>query len=133
MTLTELIATKTGSLAFADVKQWLEEQVDVPNPELVTSRTVMAKLTITEAATLFATLKAVAASSDPSAPLVSEAWGQLQRDGIDLSHANAKAMIDALFAPELAAKVKALGVKTIARWQQTGLPRLKDGYILEVL
>lgn len=133
MNLAELIATKPGSKALADVKAWLEETVTVPNPELVTSRTVMARLTITEAATLFATLKAAAASNDPTAPLVAEALEQLRGNGIDLSHANAKAMIDALFSAELAAKVKALGEKQIPRWQQTGLGRLKDGYILEAL
>lgn len=131
MTLAELIATKPGSHAFADVRAWLEEPVTVPNPELVTSRTVMAKLTIAEAATLFATLKAAAASNDPTAPLVAEALEQLRSGGIDLSHANAQAMIDALFSVELATKVKALGEKQIPRWQEVdGLSRLKDGYIM---
>jgi len=133
MTLAELVAQKPGSHALADVRAWLEEMVTVPNPELVTSRTVMARLSITEAATLFGTLKAVSASDAPTAPLVAEALAQLRGNGIDLSHANAIAMIDALFSAELAATVKTLGTKQIQRWQQTGISRLKDGYILEVL
>lgn len=133
MTLAELLADLPGDRTLANARAWLEQTITVPDATLVTARRVMADLTITEAATLFGTLTTAAASNAPTAPLVAEALTQLRGGGIDLSHANARAMIDALFEPALAAKVKALGEKTVARWQQTDLYRLKDGYILEAL
>ncbi len=133
MTLAELLADLPGPRTLENARAWLEQDITVPDATLVTARRVMADLTIAEAATLFGTLTTAAASNAPTAPLVAEALLQLRTNGLDLSHANARAMIDALFTTELAAKVKALGEKSVPRWQQTDLSRLKDGYILEAL
>jgi len=123
-TLAELVAGKT----LAEARAYLAEQVTVPDPTLVTTRTVMARLTVEEAGTVFGTLQA--ASSNP---LVFEALQQLRGEGIDLSHANARAMIDFLFQGAIATKLKALGEKQITRAEANGLGRVKDGHILEVL
>lgn len=112
MTLAELVAGKT----LAQARAYLDELVTVPNTELVTTRAVMAKLTIQEAGAVFAALRAAADQN----PVVFEALAQLRGEGLDLSHANAKAMIDALFTGELATKLKALGEKQAPRWSQLG-------------
>lgn len=111
-TLAELVAGKT----LAQARSYLDELVTVPNPELVTTRAVMAKLTLPEAGAVFAALRAAAEQN----PIVYEALQQLRGEGLDLSHANAKAMADQLFPAELAAKVKALGEKQAPRWQTLG-------------
>lgn len=125
MTLAELVAGKT----LAQARAYLDELVTVANPERINVAALMARLTNDESGEVFATLHAEAASN----PLVSEALIQLRGEGLDLSHANAKAMIDALFTGELAIKLKALGEKQVTRAEANGLGRVKDGHILEVL
>lgn len=66
---------------------------------------LMARLTNSEATAVFTKLREVAAQN----VLVDEALQQLRTTGLDLSHANAQAMIDQLFAAPLAEKLKALG------------------------
>lgn len=122
-TLAELVAGKT----LVQARAHLNELVTVPNTELVTTRTLMAELTLTEARAVFAALKGASASDD----LVAEAFDRLKDGGLDLSHANAKAMIDALFTGELATKLKALGEKQVTRAEANGLGRVKDGHILD--
>lgn len=125
MTLSNLIAGKT----FAEARAFLDEVVTVPNPERINVTSLMARLTNAESGEVLATLRTVAASN----PLVDEALIQLRGEGLDLSHANAKAMIDQLFAGNtaLANKLKALGEKQVTRAQANGLGRVKDGHILD--
>lgn len=124
-TLAQLVAGKT----LAQARAHLDESVTVPNTERITVTALMSRLTNTESGQVFATLTAAAQAN----PLVNEALIQLRGDGLDLSHANAQAMIDALFTGELAAKLKALGEKQVTRAEANGLGRVKDGHILEVL
>lgn len=126
-TLTELVAGKT----LAQARAYLDEVITAPNPEMITATKIMARLSLQDAATVFGTLRAVAEQN----PLVYEALQQLRGDGIDLSHDNAKDMIDYLFAgnPTLAAKLKALGEKQVTRAEANGLGRVKDGHILDAL
>lgn len=116
MTLRDLIATGPGGTD-AEVLAWLLTTVTAPDPTRVTTTTVMARLSPTDAGTVFGTL--AAASSNP---LVAEAQIQLRGEGLDLSHANARAMIDQLFAgnTELRDKVKALGERQAARCEAAG-------------
>ena len=126
-TLAELVAGKT----LAQARAYLDEMVTVPNPERINVVSLMARLTNAESGEVLATLRTAAAVN----PLVDEALIQLRGEGLDLSHANAKAMIDQLFAGNtaLANKLKALGEKQVTRAQANGLGRVKDGHILEVL
>lgn len=66
---------------------------------------LMARLTNEEATTVFTTLRTAAAQN----VLVDEALRQIRTTGLDLSHANAQAMIDQLFSEPLASKLKGLG------------------------
>ena len=127
MTLAELVAGKT----LAQARAHLDELVTVPNPERINVAALMARLSNTESGEVLGTLRAVAASN----PLVDEALIQLRGDGLDLSHANAKTMIDQLFAgnPALATKLKALGEKQVTRAEANGLGRVKNGHILDAL
>lgn len=84
-------------------------QVRVPNADLVTMRTVMARLSVDDARTVIGTLR-TAANSDA---LVAEALDQLRGSGLDLSHDNARAMITALFPDPLRSAVMALGEKVL--------------------
>lgn len=111
-TLAELVAGKT----LAQARAYLDELVTVANPERINVAALMARLENTESGEVFATLHTAAASN----PLVSEALIQLRGEGLDLSHANARAMIDQLFTGELATKLKALGEKQAPRWTQLG-------------
>ena len=131
MTLSNLIAGKT----FAEARAFLDEMVTAPNPEPIDSTKLMARLSVEDANDVIGTLKAVAASDHPMRHLVGEAFTQIQGKGIDLSHANAKAMIDQLFAGNtaLANKLKALGEKQVTRAQANGLNRVKDGHILDAI
>lgn len=124
-TLTELVAGKT----LAQARAYLDEVVTVPNPERINVAALMARLSNVESGEVLATLRTVAASN----ALVDEALIQLRGEGLDLSHANARTMIDALFTGGLAAKLKALGEKQVTRAEANGLGRVKDGHILEVL
>lgn len=126
-TLDELVAGKT----LAQARAYLDELVTVPNPERINVAALMARLSNTESGEVLATLRTVAASN----PLVDEALIQLRGEGLDLSHANAKAMIDQLFAGNtaLANKLKALGEKQVTRAQANGLNRVKDGHILDAI
>ena len=111
-TLAQLVAGKT----LAQARAHLDELVTVPNTERITVTALMSRLTNTESGQVFATLTSAAQAN----PLVNEALIQLRGDGLDLSHANAQAMIDALFTGELAAKLKALGEKQAPRWSVLG-------------
>lgn len=126
-TLTELVAGKT----LAQARAYLDEMVTVPNPERINVVSLMSRLTNAESGEVLATLRTAAAVN----PLVDEALIQLRGEGLDLSHANAKAMIDQLFAGNtaLANKLKALGEKQVTRAQANGFGKVKDGHILEVL
>lgn len=126
-TLTELVAGKT----LAQARAYLDEMVTVPNPERINVVSLMSRLTNAESGEVLATLRTAAASN----PLVDEALIQLRGEGLDLSHANAQAMIDTLFAGNtaLANKLKALGEKQVTRAQANGLTRVKDGHILDAL
>lgn len=124
-TLTELVAGKT----LAQARAYLDEVITAPNPEMITATKIMARLSLQDAATVFGTLRAVAEQN----PLVYEALQQLRGDGIDLSHDNARAMVDQLFSAELAAKVKALGEMQVTRAAANGLGRVKDGHILDAI
>ena len=118
MTLAELIAGQPGT--DAEVLAWLNESVEVRDETLVNDRALMARLTIAECNEVFATLDTAAQGSKT----VQRALAQLAGDGIDLSHDNARTMIDVLFAGNAALrdKLKAMGRKTAARWTQvTGL------------
>lgn len=129
MTLAELLQQLPGARTVANARVWLEENVTVPDDTRVTSTAIMARMTPADAEAVFATLQAAAAAN----ALVAESLHSLRGGGIDLSHDNAREMIDALFTEPLRAKVKALGEKVVPRWQQTDLARLKDGYIEEAL
>lgn len=130
MTLSELLQSLPGPRTVENARAWLEQEITVTDDTPVTARGVMARLSVEDAATVFATLRTAAASN----ALVAEGLEMLRLSGLDFSHHNVRAMVDSLFPVELATKVKALGEKTIARWQQVdGLSRLKDGYILEAL
>lgn len=129
MTLAELLASYDGERTVSAARAWLVEVVTVPDDTRVTSTAIMARLTPPEAAAVFGTLQAAAASN----ALVAESLHCLRGNGLDLSHDNARTMIDTLFTEPLRAKVKSLGEKTVPRWRQTDLTRLKDGYIEEAL
>lgn len=116
MTLHDLIASEPANVGRTDaeVLAWLSETVTAPDPTRVTTTTVMARLSPEDAATVFGTLSGLA----PVAPLVAEALIQLRGEGLDLSHANARAMIDALFPEEpLRSALKALGERQVPRWR----------------
>lgn len=66
---------------------------------------LMARLTNEEAATVFTTMRTVAAQN----VLVDEALQQIRTTGLDVSHVNAQAMIDQMFSEPLASKLKGLG------------------------
>ena len=125
--LAELVAGKT----LAQARAYLDEMVTVPNPERINVVSLMARLTNAESGEVLATLRTSAAAN----PLVDEALIQLRGEGLDLSHANAKAMIDQLFTGNtaLANKLKALGEKQVTRAQANGLGRVKDGHILDAI
>lgn len=130
MTLQQLLADLQGERTLPNARAWLEASVTVPDDTPVTARGVMARLNVADATTVFSTLRAASASN----ALVGEGLEMLRLSGLDFSHASMRAMVDALFPAELAGRVKALGEKTIPRWQQvSGLTRLKDGYIMEAL
>ena len=118
MNLHDLIASApaNASRTDAEVLEWLHETVAAPDPTRVTTTTVMARLSPTDAATVFGTLSAAADAN----PLVAEALIQLRGDGLDLSHANARAMIDALFSEPLRGTLKALGEKSVPRYTLAG-------------
>lgn len=118
--LAALVLTMPGysaSTPLADVRAWLREPVASPSTEPVTTGTLMSTLTTTEAGTVLATLRAVA----PTNPLVDEALMKLRTPaGLDLSHANARSMCDALFADVvLREKLKALGTRAAPRFPAT--------------
>lgn len=129
MTLRDLILSDAANAARTDaqVLAWLLETVTAPDPTRVTTTTVMARLSPADAATVFGTLTAAAASN----ALVAEAVIQLRGDGLDLSHANARAMIDSLFAEPLRSTLKALGERQVPRWQAHGLRAPKLGHVAE--
>lgn len=130
MTLQQLLADLPGGRTLPNARAWLDAPVTVPDDTPVTARGVMARLDVTDATTVFATLRIAGEQN----ALVAEGLEMLRLSGLDFSHASMRAMVDSLFPPELAGRVKALGEKTIPRWRQVpGLDRLKDGYILEVL
>lgn len=130
MTLQQLLVDLPGERTLANARVWLEQPVTVPNDTPVDCRGVMARLSVADAKAVFATLQAASASD----ALVAEGLEMLRRSGLDFSHDNMREMVDALFPADLAARVKALGEKSIPRWRQVeGLSRLKDGYILEAL
>lgn len=114
MTLRDLILSEPANAARTDaeVLAWLHETVTAPDPTRVTTTTVMARLSPTDAAAVFGTLSAAADAN----PLVAEALIQLRGEGLDLSHANARAMIDALFAEPLRSALKALGERQVSRY-----------------
>lgn len=121
MTLEELIASEPANVerTDAEVLTWLNETVEVRDETLVNDRALMARLTISECDVVFATLDTAAQTS----PTVQRALAQLAGEGIDLSHDNTRAMIDLLFNSniELHDKIKAMGRKTVTRWESIGL------------
>lgn len=129
-TLAALLLDLPPPRTVENARAWLEEQVTVPDDTPVTSRGVMARLSVADATVVFATLKAASASN----ALVAEGLEMLRLSGLDFSHPNMRAMVDALFPSDLAERVKALGEKTVPRWQTAdNIGRLKDGYIEEAL
>lgn len=116
MTLAELVSGKT----FAQARAYLDEVITAPNPEPIDSTKLMARLSVEDSNEVIGTLKAVAASDHPMRHLVGEAFTQIQGKGIDLSHANSRAMIDTLFPAALAGRIKALGEKSVPRWTTLG-------------
>lgn len=118
MSLRDLILSDPANAARTDaeVLAWLHETVTAPDPTRVTTTTVMARLSPQDAGTVFGTLATLA----PSNPLVAEALIQLRGEGLDLSHANARAMIDALFSEPLRATLKALGERQVPRYTLAG-------------
>lgn len=131
MTLSELLSGYQGPRTLEDARAWLEEEITVADETPVTSRGIMARLAVEDSTIVFSVLRAASAQN----ALVAEALEMLRLSGLDFSHPNMQGTIDALFSgtPGLPDRVKALGKKTIRRWQQTDLPRLKAGYILEAL
>lgn len=130
MTLRELLVDLPGERTIANARVWLEESVTVPDDTPIDTRGVMARLSVSDATTVFATLRAASAAN----ALVAEGLEMLRLSGLDFSHASMRAMVDALFPADLAERVKELGQKSIPRWRQVdGLSRLKDGYIMEAL
>lgn len=126
-TLAELLQPVTPR-TLAAARAYLDAVITVPDSTPVTSNTVMSRLSLADSKEVFDTLKTQSALDSR----VAEAMVKLRDTGLDLSHANARAMIDSLFAASLAAKVKALGEKSVPRWSQLGF-KPKDGHILEVL
>lgn len=112
MNLHDLIASEPANATRTDaeVLEWLLEMVTAPDPTRVTTTTVMARLSPTDAGTVFGTLAAASGN-----PLIAEALIQLRGDGLDLSHTNARAMIDALFTDPLRSALKALGEQQCTR------------------
>lgn len=116
--LRELLTTMPGYTAetpLHEVRNWLRESVEVPSGELVTDRTVLARLPINDAATVLSTLESAAAGNI----VVKYALDRLKRDGIDLSHDSARAMCDQLFSEPLCSAVKALGQRLVPRYAES--------------
>ena len=81
-----------------------------PSAERIDTTRLMARMSNSDAGTVLATIRGAAAQN----PLVEEALIQMRGAiGIDLSHSNARAMIDALFSEPLRGRLKALGEKPV--------------------
>lgn len=120
-----------GTLSGADdaaVLAWVNTAITQPDDRRITITTLMAELSLTESATVIATIRAEAEAGNATSVLVDEALRQLRGGGLDLSHGNSQSMIDSLFAGNatLAAKVKALGQQSIERWRDLGFPVMGD-------
>lgn len=122
-----------GITTYSAARAWFDAEVTVPSPERIDTAKIMARMSVGDARAVLGRLKQVATSD----ALVDEALMQLRSEtGIDLSHPNARAMIDELFASDaaLATRVKALGEKQVPRWESLGFTRRpKDGPLLSAL
>lgn len=105
-----------------DLVAWTHEMTSVPSDTLINDRILMARLTIEEAGTVFATMDAAAASN----PVVRQGWKRLEGDGLDLSHASSVAMITALFEQPLRAQLIALGRRSLSHWAAMGQRPMDD-------
>lgn len=103
---------------------WTHESATVPNTTRVTDVTLMADLSVAECDEVFTTLDTAAQGSKT----VSRAVEQLKGAGLDLSHANAQAMIGTLFAANttLRDKLLAMGRRTVDHWEAMGARQMDD-------
>lgn len=113
MSLHTLLQALPEPRTVDNARAWLEEDVTLPDDTRVTTTTIMARLSPADAGAVFGTLHALEATN----PLVKEALFSLRGSGLDLSHPNAKTMVDTLFPAELAIRVKALGEVTMKRYK----------------
>lgn len=91
---------------------WVQVWAVVPDPTPVTIRDLMTRLSPADARAVISAIR-VAAEADVC---VDEALIQLRGPGLDLSHAHTRALLEQWLPPELAVKVKALGLTTALEW-----------------
>jgi len=126
MTLLQQIKAMPGyaeSTSDSDVDLYLQTPVTVPNTAPVTTKTLMAKLTVAETRMVLETLKAASAGD----VLIEEGFAQLKTEGLDFSHANTVEVMTALFSKDadLLIRLLALGTKQVIPWS-TVMPNMDE-------